>query len=581
MRTLLNCACVLIVLGVLASQVSGQAEEPRPDGLPTDLNVIAFGMRAEGALFSELRDATPVSEAYFQRFIPDEKLGYVIDKDYYLLGRFKWGEHLVPVIEDLLTYPVAADDKGSQKSTNDQQILDGIAQTMAPDWKQLGPERYEYKFVGLYFLGALRCVVYDVKPLNPEEGEFTGRVYLEDQSYNIVRFTGMSKRVDAMLAGFRDKNSRFRIDSWRMNVAKNRWVPAYVYVEEVPPLDAPELPVVKGQIRFWGYNKKGIQQQKFTDIVLDESPAAGDKKWHPPHQSQQMLEKQAEENVLDRFLEARFLGAPDEVEKKLDQVLTNLIVPNKLVFVRPVHCRVLLTTPLEAFTVGNTIVLSRGLIDVTPDESAIALVLAHQLAHNILGHRTVDTKLAFSDVLRISDAELLAKLRFHHSLDEETAADKKAMKILEQSLYGAKMSGGGLFMEALQADAKQLSHLIQPHFGEHFADANKAVITDQSLRKVPLCDPELTDQVCALPLGSKLVVDPWDGGVKLFQSELPLNPKPLDPKPFAITSLMPFEEYFTDKVTVLKPATMAAKRSTSRNRQTTNRPKPHTKKHAS
>ena len=33
---------------------------------------------------------------------------------------------------------------------------------------------------------------------------------------------------------------------------------------------------------------------------------------------------------------------------------------------------------------GNTIVLSRGLIDVLPSESAIALVLAHQLAHNAL-----------------------------------------------------------------------------------------------------------------------------------------------------------------------------------------------------
>jgi hypothetical protein len=220
-------------------------------------------------------------------------------------------------------------------------------------------------------------------------------------------------------------------------------------------------------------------------------------------------------------------------------------------------------------------------IDVTPDESAIALVLAHQLAHNILGHRTVDTKLAFSDVLRISDAELLAKLRFRHSVDEETAADKKAMKILEQSLYGAKLSGGGLFMEALQAGAKQLSHLIQPHFGEHFADVDQAVITHRTLRKLPLCDPKLTDQVCALPLGSKLVVDPWDDGIKLFQSELPLNFKPLDPKPFAITSLMPFEQYFADKATVLRPVTIAAKRSTSRNRQTTNRPKPHTKRRAS
>ena len=146
------------------------------------------------------------------------------------------------------------------------------------------------------------------------------------------------------------------------------------------------------------------------------------------------------------------------------------------------HCRVLLTTRFEAFTVGNTIVVSRGLIDVLPSESAVALVLAHQLAHNVLGHRRVDSKLAFADVLRISDAELLAKLRFHHSVSEEAAADVKAMEILEQSPYKNTMSDGGLAMQALQAHAKQLSNLIRPNFGEHVADVEQVVRNNEMFR---------------------------------------------------------------------------------------------------
>jgi len=173
-----------------------------------------------------------------------------------------------------------------------------------------------------------------------------------------------------------------------VNVAKNRWVPAYAYVEEVAPLDAPNSPLVKGQIRFWGYERTNSRQ--FTALELNDSPSTikGRKQqWPSPQQSQRLFENQAEKTVLARLLQAKFLGATGEVEKVLDQIVTNLIVTNKLVLGRPVHCRVLLTSPLEAFTVGNTIVVSRGLIDALPSESALALVLTHQLAHILLNRK--------------------------------------------------------------------------------------------------------------------------------------------------------------------------------------------------
>jgi hypothetical protein len=567
---------------VFAFQSSGQSERIRPAGLPTDTNAIAFGIRAEGALLSGLRDVTPVAEAYFQRFVPAGKRGYVIDSDRYLLGRFKWDKE--PVIEDLLDHTRTAGNHDRQELAADRQLLDGLIEIMAPDWKQLSPDRYEYKFVSLAFLGAFRCVVYDVRPLNPEEGGFTGRVYLEDKSWNIVRFTGMNTRLDAMFAPLRSKDSRFRIDSWRVNAAKKRWVPAYAYVEEVAPLDAPDLPLVKGQIRFWGYDRAGTQQQEFTDVVLDESPStAEDRKqqWSSPQQSQRLFEKQAEENVLNRLFQAEFLGAPGEVEKMLDQVVTNLVITNKLTLSQPVHCRVLLTTPLEAFTIGDYIVVSRGLIDVLPSESGVALILAHQLAHNVLGHRRIDTKFAFADVLRVSDSELLAKLRFHYGPDEEAEANAEAMKILEQSPYGNTMSDGGLVMEALQAHAKQLSNLIQPHFGEHVADVDHVVRNDEMFRTVAVHDEALVDQVAALPLGSKLLVNPWDGGVKLFRSEPVGAPALRERAEFAVTPFMPFLDYFIEKASVPKPADVTAQRGARRDRQTTSRSAPAVKKGAS
>jgi len=56
--------------------------------------------------------------------------------------------------------------------------------------------------------------------------------------------------------------------------------------------------------------------------------------------------------------------------------------------------RMLMTSTLESFSVGHTIVLSRGLIDVLPDEATLAAVLAHELGHVVLRHQ-MDTQYAF------------------------------------------------------------------------------------------------------------------------------------------------------------------------------------------
>src|SRR6202030_3413442 len=117
--------------------------------------------------------------------------------------------------------------------------------------------------------------------------------------------------------------------------------------------------------------------------------------------------------------------APDgEVSKVLQTVLNNLEITNKLEIQPEVRARVLLTTPLESFTVGHTVVISRGLLDVLPDEASLAMVLAHELGHIALGHR-LDTKYAFGDRMAFPDQETFERLDFGRSASDEDAADKK------------------------------------------------------------------------------------------------------------------------------------------------------------
>ena len=133
--------------------------------------------------------------------------------------------------------------------------------------------------------------------------------------------------------------------------------------------------------------------------MKDDSDAAAD---YSPLQSYRMWEEEAAQNVIDRLLRAGLISPPGEVDQVLETVLNNLLVSANINLDFKVKARILLTTPLESMSLNHTILLSRGLIDVLPDEASLAAVLAHELAHIVLGH-SMNTKYAFEDRLLFDD----------------------------------------------------------------------------------------------------------------------------------------------------------------------------------
>jgi hypothetical protein len=88
-----------------------------------------------------------------------------------------------------------------------------------------------------------------------------------------------------------------------------------------------------------------------------------------PSKRSAQWERQAEINVLDRLQQIGLLAPEGEIDKVLQTVVNNVMVTNNLDIQPEIRCRVLMTTPLESFTIGHTIVVSRGMIDVLPDEA--------------------------------------------------------------------------------------------------------------------------------------------------------------------------------------------------------------------
>src|SRR6202007_812577 len=201
-------------------------------------------------------------------------------------------------------------------------------------------------------------------------------------------------------------------------------------------------------------------------------------------QAEREWQQQAEDNVIERLTRAGLLAPEGDVDRILQTVVNNLEVTNNIDLPRPVRTRVLLTTPLETFSVGNTIVISRGLVDVLPDEASLAAVLSHELAHIVLGHN-LGSKFAFNDRMLFSDDATYQNLGFKHIPEEETAADKKAVELLKNSPYAQKLDGAGLFLKDLNTRAGALNALLTAHLGNNMAEGATVTRMSQLIGSAP------------------------------------------------------------------------------------------------
>jgi hypothetical protein len=257
-----------------------------------------------------------------------------------------------------------------------------------------------------------------------------------------------------------------------------------------------------------------------------------------PLESQRSWERQAEENLLSRLESGGFLAPPGPVDKVLDTVVNNLISSAQLNV--EVHCRVLLTTPIETFTIGRTIVISRGLIDVLPDEASLAVMLAGELAHIALGHRT-PTQFAFRNQTMLTDAELLDRVHFERTATELLEASRRTIEIMRASPY-QKTANAGLFLKALRSRGGVLPNLLAANIGNQVANAEALNRLAEFTASAPDLEEDKLEQIAALPLGSRVKLNPWSNQLELVKTRPIVLLSPREKMPFEVT---PFVLYLT------------------------------------
>ena len=551
MRTCKSFGLGIILASCLAWSVSAQttqtADQTQPQaGANTSAPVATVDQAIDHLIAREhdevatIRRFSPLIETYIQDMKTDKEMGAIPVKDHYFLGQ-------ADLSKGIVDNSMLGARKGKFDAFNpishmsglftSSYVPEGFLQMIYIDTGGFDRQHYQFDYVRREFLGEVRCVVFDITPLPKSgKGRFKGRVWADDQTFTIVRFNG----VYTPIAGINSFNLHF--DSWRLNVQPGLWLPAYIYSQESDLRDFFGGDIrFKAQTRLWGYNLKNVgRQEEFSEMTI-ESPTIQDQaaqsQDRSPIEAQREWQHVAEINVLDRLQRIGLLAPPGEVDKVLETVVNNLEVTNNLDVQPEVHCRVLLTGTLEMFSIGHTIVLSRGLLDVLPDEASLATMLAQELADIIVTKPSTD-QWGFNDTTNVTTTEALAHFSFKDSPAQIQMANDKALELLKNSPYKDKLASAGLFLKQLDAQSKNLPALINPHLG------NRVSLSSALLNAAPTLDPTKIDQISALPVGARIKLDPWNDHVELVKAK----PIPLlsarEKMPFEVTPFMPFLTHF-------------------------------------
>ena len=543
----------ILVLG--AMPVDAAAQQPA-----TVSEVVEKIVRQEQAEVQLLRQYSPLVETYIQNIRPDKQLGAVPNGDKYFLGRAELakGVELEPLDHDASVKHKILGGWASFFST--EFVPRGFLQMIYLDMNGFDRAHYKIEYVRREFLGEVRCLVFDVDPLpRSGRGRFVGRIWVEDQDFHIVRFNGA-------YGGSSLTSNYFNFDSWRTNAGKNQWLPAYIYSEQGSVRDPKTrylgFKAFRAQTRLWGYNLGNIREEQELNKVLveapipvnDQSETAND---YSPFQAERSWDRQAEDNVTERLERQGLLAPRGEVDKVLEAVVNNLEVTNNLDITPEVRCRVLMTSTLESFTMGHTIVLSRGLIDVLPDEASLAAILAHELGHVVLGHR-MDSQFAFFNRVRFDEKETFRHFDFARTPEEEQAAKVKGTELLSNSPYKQQSGNAQLFLQALKNRAREIPNLISPHLGDRLSTSWTIVAAVFSEQSSDADAKPAANVIAALPLGGRIKVDPWDDQLRMLKSKPVGTVAESEKVPFEVT---PFIIYLTrqgEHATTEAPGAMSA-----------------------
>src|SRR5438309_9684483 len=205
------------ILALSAMSIAARAQQPT-----TVSEVVDKVVRQEQAEVELLRQYSPLVETYIQNLRADKQLGAVPDGDKYFLGRAELakGVDLEPLEHETGMKQKILGEFAGFFST--EFVPRGFLQMIFLDTNGFDRQHYKIEYVRREFLREVRCLVFDVDLLpKAGKGRFVGRMWVEDQDYDIVSFNGA-------YGGTFLHSNYFTFDSWRTNSGKQQSLAAFI-----------------------------------------------------------------------------------------------------------------------------------------------------------------------------------------------------------------------------------------------------------------------------------------------------------------------------------------------------------------
>ena len=563
-RSTAGATLLALILAATSPALAGVSifgkKKVEPDTTPRKLTpaqnaLIDKAILREKEIIKVVKERAPLVETYIQNMKPDPLLLQVPESDQHFLARVDFNK----VINDdayksnpgnftgkkgKLSF--FKDSFGALGGISSSLRLNfhesGFVQMILMDSNDFDRQHYTFTYIRNDFLGNIPTAVFDVAPASGkhEFGRFFGRIWIETRDGNVVRFNG------DFAGSIQQYKEFYHFDSWRTNVQPGLWLPTSFYVEESDPRSASSTLKFKAINYVWGYVLKvpDTDSSNTSLEVVNAQDVSNDAPDLSPLGAQRQWVQQAEDNVLERLFQAGLLDAPSEFDKTLEALANNILVYNNIQVSRPIRVRTLLTEPLESLAVGNTIILSKSLIDTTSVITAdgaqqmgnLNALLAFQLAHIISGHR-LDTKYAFNDRLLFPSTSVFERIPMHHTDADNEEAAKKAMELLNAKELAGGQQYFGLYLQQLQARLKGLPALNTPMIGDGLTKSEKdpTFWMQAMVAKGTKLDMKDLKQQAAMPLASFLRFDPWtDQVIQMHTSFEPILSE-RDKMPFEVT----------------------------------------------
>ena len=529
---------------------------------PAQSALIDKAIIREKNVIKVVKERAPLVETYIQNMKPDPVMRQVPESDQHFLGRVEFAR----IIGD---NPYQDGPKPGKKQSVAGHFLGslnflksvggslklqfneaGFVQMLLMDSRDFDKQDYNFYFVRNDFLGTIPTAVFDVTPAGRNStGRFFGRIWIETGNGNVVRFNG------DFAGSEKDYHEFFHFDSWRTNVQPDLWLPTSFYVEESDPKSQTSTLKFKAINHVWGYVLKvptGTAENTNVEVA-GASDLSQDAPDISPLGQSRAFAKQAEDNVVERLFQAGLLDAPSEFDHTLEALANNILAYNNIAVSAPIRVRTLLTEPLESLAIGNTIILSKSLIDttavVTSDGAQqmgnLNALLAFQLAHILTGHR-LDTKYAFQDRLLFPDNSAFRRIPMHHTDADNAEAAKKTVELLNAKELVDSQKYFGLYLQQLQQRIKGLKALNEPMIGDALvkSDTDTNFWLASLLPKADKLDVKDLKQQAAVPLSSFLRFDPWTDQVVTMHTAFEPILSPSDKMPFEITPVYLKLAYF-------------------------------------